>query len=65
MERKRIIDELEASLNGAQIYAKYIEVLVLAVEAISDEDTTAGAKYSKINKVSDNMEIDLEEELSI
>ena len=51
-EGKSIIDELEAILTGSPVYAKNSEVLVVAVEAYSDEYITAGSKASKINEAS-------------
>ena len=61
-ELERIIDEVEGSLTGAPINATNPAVTEVTVEENSDEDITAGAKVSKINKARDDMEIDLEEE---
>ena len=47
--------------TGAPIYDTNPEVLVVALEVNSDEDITAGAKFSKINKSSDEMEIYIKE----
>ena len=50
-DQKNIIDELEGSLTGAPIYAKNTEVQAVYVEANDDDDDiTAGAKFSRINK---------------
>ena len=49
-------------MTGAPIDATNLEVPEVAVEENSDEDITAGAKFTKINKASNEMEIDLEEE---
>ena len=56
-----MIDELEASSTGAPIDARNPEVFVVAVESNYEEDITAGAKASKINEASDDMEINIEE----
>ena len=61
-ERKSIIDELEGSLTGAPIDATNPEVPAVAVDENSDKYITSRAKVSKINKDSDEMEIDLKEE---
>ena len=53
---------MEASLSGEPIDATNTEVSAVAVETHSDEDITAGAKVSKINESSNEIEIDLEEE---
>ena len=57
-----IIDELEGSLTGSPIDTTNPEVPKVTAESNADEDITAGAKVSKINKAIDDMEIDLEEE---
>ena len=49
-------------MTGAPIHATYPEVPEVAIQANDDEDTTSGAKVSKINKSTDDMEIDLGEE---
>ena len=51
---------MEASLSGEPIDATNTEVSAVAVETHSDEDITAGAKVSKINESSNEIEIDLE-----
>ena len=48
-ERKSIIGELEANLDGGPIYVKNSEVSVVSLEAHYDEDITLVAKASKIN----------------
>ena len=60
-ELERIIDEVEGSLTGAPINATNPAVTEVTVEENSDEDITAGAKFSKINKSSDEMEIYMKE----
>ena len=62
-EQKSIIDGLEVSFTVAPIDATNTKVSPVDIDANSVEDITAEAKVSKINKSSDNMEIDLEEEL--
>ena len=48
-------------MTGTPIDDKNPEVLTVAVEANADEYITVGAKIRKINKYSDEIEIDLEE----
>ena len=57
LERKIVIDELEASLKGSIIDDTNIEMSVVDVEVNYDEYITSGAKASKINKPSCEMEI--------
>ena len=60
-ERKRIIDELKGSLTGSPIYATNPWVQSVAVEENADEYITAGAKFSKINISSNDIEIYIKE----
>ena len=52
---------MEASLTGSQIDAKNPEVSAVAVDLNTYEDIKSGYNPSKINKFSNDMEIDIKE----
>ena len=52
-------------MTGATIDATNTEVPAVAVEGNAGEDITVGAKVSKMNESSNDMEIDIKEEENI